>query len=65
MATEFNFKVGEVVKLKSSNSPTMTIEKFTWDAEKKVNFTDKVDCIWISDNKLYRESFHTITLKPE
>jgi len=62
MKSESIFKVGDVVRLKSIITPVMVIKKFTWDSETEANFTDRVDCIWIADNKLYRESLYTITL---
>lgn len=60
---EIQFKVGDVVVLKSG-SVTMTIESFTWDELRDTYRNDKVECTWMNvKNEIQRDSFFTLMLE--
>ncbi len=61
MTTNNEFKVGDVVVLKSG-SPAMTIEKFVWNPLKNEYYTDKVECTWFVGSELKRDVFKTNSL---
>ena len=56
------FKLGDVVKLKSGGLD-MTIDKFVYNPVAKINYTDKVECVWFDKNTLKRETFQTTTIE--
>ena len=62
--SEFNFQIGDVVRLKSGG-PWMTIERYTYNPETKNNFTDRVTCVWLNGSETHRETFLLITLVPQ
>jgi uncharacterized protein YodC (DUF2158 family) len=64
MTTNNEFKVGDIVILKSG-SPAMTIDKFVWNPLKGEYYTDKVECVWFVKTELKREVFQTSSLEHE
>jgi len=61
---DFEFKIGDVVKLKSGG-PWMTIEKYTFNPATNKDFTDRFTCVWLNGSELKRETFLLVTLVPE
>lgn len=62
MTTEKAFKPGDVVVLKSG-SPSMTIDKFVWNPERKEFYTDKVECVWFDNKELKKQEFQITSLE--
>ncbi len=57
METQPKFKIGDLVKLKSS-SVYMTVETTTVQIEKE----HEIGCVWFSDDRVMRDTFHSETL---
>lgn len=64
MTNENNLKSGDVVVLKSGG-PSMTIDRFVWNAYKNEFYLDKVECVWFDNTALKREEFQITSLELE
>ncbi len=64
MTTNNEFKVGDIVVLKSG-STAMTIDKFVWNPLKGEYYTDKVEFVWFVKAELKREVFQTSSFEHE